>query len=86
MTVSAARVTASTSAVALNTADPVSVTHLFITNTSANAADIGPASVTAGTGYSLAANASLYVDVDPGDVLFAIRSAAADAVISVLRT
>jgi hypothetical protein len=85
MAVTAARVTASTSAVALNSADTVTPTPMFITNTSANAADLGPAGVTAGNGYSLAAAASLYVTLDPGDVLFAIRSAGADAVISVLR-
>lgn len=85
MAITAARVTASTTAVALNSADAQSPTKLFITNTSANAADIGPADVTAGAGYPLAANASIYLDIDPGDVLFAIRSGGADAVISVLR-
>lgn len=85
MAVTAARVTASTTAVALNTADPNSPTPMFVTNTSANAADLGPASVTAGNGYSLAAAAAIYVTLDPNDVLYAIRSAGADAVISVLR-
>lgn len=85
MAITAARVTASTSAVALNSADALAPTKLFVTNTSANAADLGPAGVTAGAGYSLAASASLYIDIDPGDVLFAIRSGGSDAVISVLR-
>jgi len=85
MTITAARVTASTVAVALNTADNLTPTPMFITNTSANAADLGPATVTAGAGYSLAASASLYVTLDPADVLYAIRSGGADAVISVLR-
>lgn len=85
MAVTAARITASTSAVALNTADGLTPTPMFITNTSANAADLGPSSVTAGNGYSLAASASLYVTLDPNDVLYAIRSGASDAVISVLR-
>lgn len=85
MAVSAARVTVSTTAVALNAADPYSGLRMFVTNTSANAADLGPATVTAGTGYSLAAGASASIELDPGDVLYAIRSAAADAVISVLR-
>jgi hypothetical protein len=58
---------------------------MFVTNTSANAADLGPSGVTAGAGYSLAASAAIYVTLDPGDVLFAIRSGGADAVISVLR-
>jgi hypothetical protein len=85
MALSAARVTASTSAVALNTAHPTKPVKLFVTNTSANAADLGAAGVTAGTGFSLPANASASIELDPGDVLFAIRSGGADAVISVLR-
>jgi hypothetical protein len=42
--------------------------------------------VTAGTGFDLAAGATVTVELAPGDVLFAIRSAAADATIAVLRT
>lgn len=86
MTVTSARVTASTSAVALNTADGLTPTPMLITNTSANAADLGPSTVTAGAGYSLAASASVSVVLDPNDVLYAIRSGGSDAVISVLRT
>jgi hypothetical protein len=41
--------------------------------------------VTAGSGFSLPANASASIELDPGDVLFAIRSGGTDAVISVLR-
>lgn len=85
MPLSAARVTASTTAVALNTAHPTKPVKLFITNTSANAADLGTAAVAAGTGFSLPANATASIELEPGDVLYAIRSAAADAVLSVLR-
>lgn len=85
MALTAARVTVSTTAVALNTAHPTKPTKMFITNTSANAADLGGSGVTAGAGFSLPANASASIELDPGDVLFAIRSAAADAVLSVLR-
>lgn len=85
MAVAASRVTVSTSAVALNTASSGGQ-RFVLKNTSANAADLGPAGVTAGTGFDLAAGATLAVELDPGDVLFAIRSAAADATIAVLGT
>jgi hypothetical protein len=86
--ITAARVTVSTSAVALNAAetDTVSGSTLILKNTSANAADLGPAGVTAGAGFDLAAGATLTVVVPPGELLFAIRSAASDATIAVLRT
>ncbi len=84
MAVTAARITVSTTAVALNTATSGGV-DLYIKNTSANAADLGPAGVTAGAGFDLAAGATLTVQVDAGDVLYAIRSAAADATLAVLR-
>ncbi len=85
MAVSAARVTAGAAAVALNAADTGGMT-LTIKNTSANAADLGPSTVTAGAGFDLAGGATVTIQVDPGDVLFAIRSAAADATLAVLRT
>ena len=75
----------STAAVALNTANPTKPTRLVLTNTSANAADLGTSAVTAGAGYSLAASATTTVDIEPGDVMYAIRSGGTDAVISVLR-
>jgi hypothetical protein len=84
---STARVTVSTSAVALNAAetDVVSGSTLILKNTSANAADLGPAGVTAGAGFDLAAGATLTVSMPPGELLYAIRSAASDATIAVLR-
>jgi hypothetical protein len=85
MAISAQRFTVSTTALALNSASGGGE-RLLITNTSANAADLGPSGVTAGAGYSLAGNASVVIELDPGDVLFAIRSAAADATLAVLRT
>lgn len=84
MAVTAQRITASTTAVALNTASSGGE-RLLLKNTSANAADLGAAGVTAGTGFDLAAGAVVDIQLDPGDVLFAIRSAAADATIAVLR-
>lgn len=86
MAVTAARVTASTSAVALNSASGGGE-RLLITNSSANAADIGGSTVTAGTGYPLAAGASITIELDAGgDLVYAIRSGGADAVLAVLRT
>lgn len=85
MAVSAARVTVSTTAVALNTASTAGQT-LVLKNTSANAADLGASTVAAGAGFDLAASATVTVELAAGDVLFAIRSAAADATIAVLRT
>jgi len=86
MAVTAARFTVSTSAVALNTADTTSVLRMLVTNTSANPARLGASNVVAGTGYLLAAGASISVELDPGDVLFAIRDGGTDAAISVVRT
>lgn len=85
MAVSTARVTVSTVAVALNAADEQGAL-MTIKNTSANAADLGPATVAAGAGFDLAAGATLTIQLDPGDILYAIRSAASDATIAVLRT
>lgn len=87
MAITTARVTVSTSAVALNVAeaDTVSGATLILKNTSANAADLGPSGVTAAAGFDLAAGATLAVTLPPGEILYAIRSAAADATIAVLR-
>jgi hypothetical protein len=85
MAVSSEIITASTSAVPLNEAATTGVT-LLLKNTSANAADLGGATVTAAAGYGLAASATLTVALKPGDVLYAIRSAGSDATIAVLRT
>jgi len=85
MAVSAQRITVSTSAVALNTAGVAGQT-LTLKNTSANAADLGASTVAATTGFDLAAGATVSVVLAAGEVLFAIRSAAADATIAVLRS
>jgi hypothetical protein len=85
MAVSHQRVTVSTTAVALNTASGGGE-RLLVVNASANAADLGASNVTAGAGYSLAANAAVALDLDPGDVVYAIRSGASDAVLGLLRT
>jgi hypothetical protein len=46
---------------------------------------IGPATVTAGTGLDLAAGATVTLKLKAGELVYAIRSAGADATISVLR-
>ena len=57
---------------------------MTITNTSANGADIGGANVAAGAGYSLPAGATISLQLNAGDPIFAVRSGAADAILSVL--
>jgi hypothetical protein len=87
MAITAQRFTVSTTATALNVAesDTVSGARLHIVNTSANAADLGPSTVTANSGYSLAASAAVVVELGAGDQLYAIRSGASDATLAVLR-
>jgi hypothetical protein len=85
MPITAEIITVSTVAVALNTAG-IAGTNLTLKNTSANAADLGADDVTAGTGFGLAAAAMVSISLAPGVVLYAIRSAASDATIAVLRT
>lgn len=85
MVVSAQRFTVSTTAVALNTAATAGA-RLTVKNTSANAADLGSSAVAAGAGFDLAAGATAVIELGPGDVLYGIRSAAADATLSVLRS
>jgi len=85
MAVSAARQTVGVSAVALNTASTSGI-DLIIHNASANDADLGPVGVAAGSGFLLKANTTVSVRLDPGDVLYAVRTGAADAVLAVLRT
>lgn len=59
---------------------------LTIKSTSANAADLGTSAVTANAGKDLPAGATIQIQVDAGDVLYAIRSGAADATLAILRT
>ena len=65
---------------ALN-AKTLTALRMQITNTSANPADLGAANVTAGSGYSLPAGATISVQLNAGDQLWGVRS---DAVLSVL--
>ena len=88
MSVTAAQVTVSTTAVALNTeTGAVSGTRLTVKNTDGtNGADLGPSGVVAGAGYALAAGESVTFVLAHGEQLYAIRSAGADVVLAVLRT
>jgi hypothetical protein len=80
------RITVSTSAVALNTPGTAGQSLLIRNLDATNAADLGTSTVTAGTGFPLAAGQTVEVRADAGNGLFAIRSAAADVVLAVLRT
>lgn len=86
MAVSHQRFTVSTTPVALNTAS-TGGQKLTIKNIDAtNAVDLGKSDVAAGAGFPLAATQTVTLEVQPQDVLFAIRSAAADVVLAVVRT
>lgn len=82
MTISAGVVAVTSTATALNAADTSGFS--LIVNSDADV-DLGDSSVTFGTGLRLLAiDAPLKVEVDAGDVLFAVASATAN--VGVLRT
>jgi hypothetical protein len=85
MAITAERIVAGATAVALNDASTADCS-LVLTNISANGADIGDSAVAAGNGFDLPAGATVTIDVDPGDQVFAVRSGTQDATIGVLRT
>lgn len=88
MAVTAERVTVSSAAVALNGADTgVSGTSVTVKNTHAtDALVLGPSDVTAASGFSLAAGASLTLALTSGEQLYGIRGASADITAHVLRS
>lgn len=71
MAVTASRITVGTSAVALNSAN-TSGTRLIVKNGAAVISLGGTSGVTTSTGYDMAASAELAIDVDSGDVVYAI--------------
>lgn len=81
MAVTAERVTVGGTAVALNPAGPG--VRLHITNGAA-AISLGDAGVTTTTGFDVAIDGELVVEVDPGDQLFAVSAGSSD--VQVLRT
>lgn len=76
MAVSGKRVSVTTAATRLDTADSdvVAGKSLAITNAGAAAVDLGPSTVTTGAGYSLGAGASVSLDLNAGEQLFAIAA------------
>lgn len=88
MAIAAARVTVSSTPIALNAVetDVVSGCKLFVKNTSANAADLGASGVAAGAGFDLAAGATVGpIELAAGELLYAIRTGGVDATVAVLR-
>ena len=88
MALTAERVVVSTTAVALNAAetDSVSGGRLIVKNTHAtDVLVLGASTVAAGTGFALAAGATLDSPLGAGEQLYAIRGAAADITAHVLR-
>jgi hypothetical protein len=87
MAVTAGQVVVSTTAVALNGADTgVSGARLIVKNSHAtDALILGASDVTTSTGFSLAAGATLTVELTAGEQLYAVRGAAADITAHVLR-
>ena len=87
MAVSAERITVSTTAVALGLdRSTVSGGRLVIKNTHASdALVLGDSSVSASTGFSLAAGATLDLLLPSGEQIYAVRGAAADVTAHVLR-
>lgn len=88
MAMTAAQVVVGSTVAFLNSTetDTVSGSTLIVKNTHAtDALILGPVSVTAGTGFSLAAGATLTVRLGYGDVLWAIRGGSNDITAHVLR-
>lgn len=83
---SAARITASTVAVALNTASTAGQKLTIRNVDTTDTCDLGGSGVTANAGFPLAPSTQVTVELAPGDVLYAIRSAAADVDLVVLRS
>lgn len=84
MSVTAERVTVSTSATALN-AQGTAALELTIRNAGGASVFLGDASVTASTGLELTAGETMTVRVDGGDRLHAVAAAGSE-VVHVLRT
>lgn len=88
MALQAAQVVVSSTATALNAADSdtVSGTTIVIKNTHAtDALVLGDSGVAAGTGFSLAAGATLTLSLGAGDRVYGIRGSTNDITAHVLR-
>lgn len=86
MAVSAAQVTVSTTAVALNPAESgVAGGRLFVKNAGVAELVPGPSDVTVSSGFVLAVDEMLEIPYSYGERIYAIRGASADIVAHVLR-
>lgn len=87
MAISSAQVSVTTSATLLSSAetDDRAGSSLALTNGGDAAVFLGASGVTTGTGFGLAAGASMALDLQPGESLYGIVASGTQAV-SVLRT
>lgn len=87
MALNARRVTIAVTATRIDAADTSNATprQLRIANAGAAAVILGPATVTATSGYSLAAGANITVELDSTETLYGIVAAATE-VVHVLET
>lgn len=86
MAVSSAQVTVTTTAQELsqNEADGDGHATLLLSNNGSVDLYVGPSGVTTGTGFKVAAGASLSVDLSPGERLFGVTGSSSS--VHVLRT
>lgn len=80
------RVIVSTAVVALNSLTHSGGQYLIRNTDGVNGVDLGPATVSAGTGFPLAPSATVAVTLTAGELLYATRSTGVDVVVAVLRT
>lgn len=83
MAVSAARVSVTTTATALNAASSYPQ-RLLLKNSATNIVNLGTTTVSTANGYQLAADGLLAVELQPGEVLYGI--AGTTQVVEVLRS
>jgi len=88
MTLAARRVTVADTATRIDAADTDNSTgrSLRVTNAGSAAIDIGGSGVTAGGGYSLAAGATITVDLAYNETLYGIAAATTTQPVHVLET
>lgn len=77
MAVSAQRVAVTSTPAAVNTASTGGLV-LLVKNLGAEAADLGGSAVASGAGFELAAGATVEVNLDPGDVVYAVAATGTD--------
>ena len=87
MALTGKRVTATTTATRLDTADTDTVAgkSVALKNAGAASVDLGASTVTSGAGYELAAGAAVSIDLGAGESVYAI-TASGTAVVHVIET